>query len=77
LIAKARETLGWVPEVALRNGLRETRRWLEDWTVTKDKPPMTKDWPDSCEFWRYKRVTVTGGVGFWAPSWGESCDHLS
>lgn len=25
---------------------------------------MTEDWPDSHEFWRDKRVVVTGGTGF-------------
>jgi GDP-L-fucose synthase len=25
---------------------------------------MTEDWPDSHEFWRDKRVAVTGGAGF-------------
>jgi len=25
---------------------------------------MSNDWPDSKEFWRDKRVTVTGGAGF-------------
>ena len=25
---------------------------------------MTEDWPDSCEFWRERRVVVTGGTGF-------------
>jgi FlaA1/EpsC-like NDP-sugar epimerase len=25
---------------------------------------MVNDWPDSKEFWRDKRVIVTGGVGF-------------
>ena len=25
---------------------------------------MNPDWPDSTTFWRNKRVTVTGGAGF-------------
>jgi GDP-L-fucose synthase len=25
---------------------------------------MAEDWPDSHEFWRDKRVAVTGGAGF-------------